>query len=189
MSDTLWEPPFAGTEVEHLIGALERMRATFRWKVDGLDAQALRQRLGNSSLTLAGLIKHLAVQDDYASTVKLSGVPMGEPWPGMGWDNDWEFESAVEDSPEDLYAWWDAAVERSRARFAAALANGGADQVIHRTGPDGEPVSMRRLLGDLFEEYARHTGHADLLREAIDGRVGEDAPPGWRQERMGACTP
>jgi hypothetical protein len=47
------------------------------------------------------------------------------------------------------------------------------------TGPDGQHASLRRLLCDLVEEYGRHTGHADLLREAVDGRVGEDPPPGW----------
>jgi Protein of unknown function (DUF664) len=180
--ETPWEPPFAGTEVEHLLGALDRLRATFRWKADGLDRDALRTRIGASSLTLAGLLKHLAAQEDYASTKKLSGAPLGDPWQALGWDgsNDWEFDSAVDDSPGELYAFWDDAVERSRARFAAALANGGVDQLIHVSGPDGQGVSMRRLLCDLIEEYGRHTGHADLLREAVDGLVGEDPPPGWR---------
>ncbi|HZM82282.1 MAG TPA: DUF664 domain-containing protein [Candidatus Limnocylindrales bacterium] len=181
-SDTPWEPPFAGTEVEHLLGALDRLRATFRWKADGLDREGLRMRIGSSSLTLAGLLKHLAAQEDYASTVKLSGEPLGRPWQDFGWDgsNDWEFQSAVEDSPEELYALWDEAVRRSRTRFAAALARGGVDQLVHRSAPDGRHASLRRLLCDLIEEYGRHTGHADLLREAVDGLVGEDPPPGWR---------
>jgi len=177
-----WEPPFAGSEVEHLLGALDRLRTTFRWKADGLDRDGLRIRIGASTLTLAGLLKHLAAQEDYASTVKLSGAPLGDPWDAFGWDgsNDWEFESAVDDSPDELYAFWDGAVARSRARFAAALADGGVDQLIHRSGPDGQHASMRRLLCDLIEEYGRHTGHADLLREAVDGLAGEDPPPGWR---------
>lgn len=179
---TPWEPPFAGTETEHLLGALDRLRTTFRWKADGLDMDGLRLRIGASSLTLAGLLKHLAAQEDYASTVKLDGAALGEPWEGFGWDgsNDWEFESAVDDSPEALYSFWDGAVSRSRARFAAALANGGMDRPVHRFGPDGQQASMRRLLCDLIEEYGRHTGHADLLREAVDGLVGEDPPPGWQ---------
>jgi Protein of unknown function (DUF664) len=178
--DTPWEPPLAGTEVEHLVGALDRQRATFRWKADGLDEAGLRTRIGASSLTLGGLLKHLALNEDYASTTKLTGVPLGPPWESASTEDDWEFTSAEDDSAEALYTLWDEAVERSRARFAAALADGGPDQLIHLAWPDGRRASLRRLLFDLVEEYGRHTGHADLLREAVDGRVGEDPPPGWR---------
>jgi hypothetical protein len=177
-----WEPPFAGTEVEHLVGALERQRMTFRWKTDGLGAAELQLRVGASTLTLGGLLKHLAANEDYAFTTKLNGTPMGAPWDATGWDgsNDWEFTSAADDTPDQLYGLWDGAVQRSRARLEAALANGGVDQLIHASSPDGQHASLRRLLCDLIEEYGRHTGHADLIREAIDGRVGEDPPSGWR---------
>ncbi|RZS37669.1 uncharacterized protein DUF664 [Herbihabitans rhizosphaerae] len=178
MSDTPWEPPLAGTEVEHLLGALERMRATFRWKADGLDEAGLRTRIGASSLTLGGLLKHLAAVEEHVSRTKLSGEPIGPPW--QGHDFDWPFTSAEDDPPAELYALWDGAVERSRARLSAALVVGGLDQSVHVSGPDGRHASLRRLICDLIEEYGRHTGHADLLREAVDGRVGEDPPPGWR---------
>ncbi len=182
MTETPWEPPFAGTEREHLTAALDRLRTTFRWKADGLDEAGLRTTVGSSTLTLAGLLKHLAANEDYMFTAKLSGEPIGDPWASFGWDggNDWEFESAVKDSPEELYALWDGAVARARARLAAALERGGLDQPVHVTGPDGRHANLRRLLCDLIEEYGRHTGHADLIREAVDGRVGEDPPPGWR---------
>ena len=181
-SDYQWEPPLAGTEVEHIVGALERLRATFRWKADDLDAAGLRTRIGASSLTLGGLLKHLAAVEDYTFTAKLSGRPRGPPWDTTGWDgsNDWEFSSAADDTPEQLYALWDGAVERSRQRLDAALADGGLDQPAHVSGPDRRHASLRRVLCDLLEEYGRHTGHADLLREAVDGRVGEDPPTGWR---------
>jgi hypothetical protein len=105
------------------------------------------------------------------------------------WDaDDWEFTSAANDSPEQLYALWDDAVERSRARLDAALADGGLDQLVHVSGPDGQHASLRRLLCDLIEEYGRHTGHADLIREAVDGRVGEDPPPGWAP-KSGSTVP
>jgi hypothetical protein len=181
-SDTPWEPPLAGTEAEHLIGALDRLRTTFRWKADDLDAVGLRTRIGASELTLGGLLKHLALDEDYSSTTKLSGTSPGPPWEGADWDSDpnWEFHSAADDTPEQLYALYDAAVERSRTRFAKAMADGGLDQLVHTGWPDGRHISLRRLLCDLIEEYGRHTGHADLIREAVDGRVGEDPPPGWR---------
>ncbi|NUR89085.1 MAG: DUF664 domain-containing protein [Nonomuraea sp.] len=179
MTDTWWEPPLAGTEAEHLVGALDRLRATFRWKADDLDAAGLRTRVGASHLTLGGLLKHLARTEDEMFGTKLGGAPPGPPWDTAGQEPDWEFTSAAADTPESLYALYDAAVERSRARLGAALATGGPDQSVHLSHLAGRPVSLRRLLCDMIEEYGRHTGHADLLREQVDGRVGEDPPPGW----------
>jgi hypothetical protein len=180
--ETPWEPPLAGTELEHLVGALDRLRTTFRWKADDLDAAGLQTRIGASSLTLGGLLKHLAAAEDYLFTTKMTGQPMGPPWDATGWDgsDDWEFESAAADTPDQLYELWDGAVERSRSRLEAALADGGLDQPVHASSSDGRHASLRRLLFDLVEEYGRHTGHADLLREVVDGRVGEDPPDGWR---------
>jgi hypothetical protein len=180
-SEYPWEPPLAGTEVEHLVGALDRLRTTFRWKTDDLDASGLQTQVGASSLTLGGLLKHVAVVEDYTFTVKLRGEPLGEPWDSLDSDGreGWHFTSAADDTPEQLYAFWDGAVERSRSRLSAALGDGGLDQLAHVAMPDGRHASLRRLLCDLIEEYGRHTGHADLLREAVDGVVGEDAPAGW----------
>ncbi|MBV1851297.1 mycothiol transferase [Catellatospora tritici] len=182
IDDYPWEPPLAGTEAEHLTGALDRLRTTFRFKADDLDPAGLRTRVGVSTLTLGGLLKHLALVESYTFTKKLSGEPIGAPWDSLGHDgsDDWEFTTAAEDSPEQLYALWDDAVERSRAKLAAALADGGLDQLVHAAHPDGRRASLRRLVCDMIEEYGRHTGQADLIREAVDGRVGEDPPAGWR---------
>jgi uncharacterized damage-inducible protein DinB len=175
-----WEPPMAGSEVEHLVGALHRLRTTFRWKAADLDTAGLQTRVGASTLTLGRLLKHLALCEDDIFSVRLSGGGIGEPWEST-WagGDDWAWTSADDDSPEQLYACWDDAVARSRDRLAAALSDGGLDQLVAMTGPDGQQASLRRLLCDLIEEYGRHTGHADLLREAVDGRVGEDPPAGW----------
>jgi len=182
VTDTPWEPPLSGTEAEALLGALDRLRWTVRWKADGLTAEQLAARIGRSTLTLGGLLKHLAVQEDYAATHKLTGAPMPAVWDANGWDSDesWEFSSAAADSPETLYATYDAAVARSRAALDAFLADGGLDRQVHVAKTVGRPVNARRLVCDLLEEYGRHTGQADLLREAVDGRVGEDPDPGWR---------
>jgi hypothetical protein len=180
MTDRPWEPPLVGTEAEQLAGALDRLRATFRYKADALDSAGLAARFGASTLTLGGLLKHLAAVEDATFTVKLTGAPMGAPWDGS---DDSEFESAADDSPEELYALWDGAVERSRSRLSAALQGGGFDQLVHASMPDGQHANLRRLVCDLIEEYGRHTGHADLIRESIDGRVGEDPPAGWRPSR------
>jgi len=181
-SDTPWEPPLAGTETEHLMGALDRLRMTFRWKAGDLEAAGLKTRIGASSLTLGALLKHLALVEDHYSSTKLRGQSPGAPWEEVDWDAepDWEFTSAADDTPDRLYALWDGAVERSRARLVAALADGGLDQLVQVSGPDGRHASLRRLVCDLIEEYGRHTGHADLIREAVDGLVGEDPPAGWR---------
>jgi len=176
------EPPLAGTEAEHLAGALDRLRATFRWKADGLDAAGLQARIGASALTLGGLLKHLARAEDQMFGTKLSGAPLSPPWDARDWDGDttWDFDSAADDTAEQLYVLWDSTIDRSRARLAAALADGGLDQLVHLARSGGRHLSLRRLLCDLIEEYGRHTGHADLIRETVDGRVGEDPPLGWR---------
>ncbi|MGH3098963.1 MAG: DinB family protein [Streptosporangiales bacterium] len=181
-TDPPWEPPVAGSEVEHLVGALDRQRATVRWKAGGLDAAGLRTRIGASSMTLGGLLKHLALVEDHYFTAKLGGEPLGAPWDEADFDADpdWEWHSAAEDTPDQLYALWDGAVRRSRTQLRAALASGGLDQPVDLSWPDGRRPSLRRVVCDLIEEYGRHTGHADLLREAVDGLVGEDPPAGWR---------
>lgn len=179
-TDPPWEPPLAGSEVEALTGALDRLRATFRWKADGLDADGLNATIPSSTLTLGGLLKHLALVEDHHSTAKMTGAPLGEPWASLGMDADdpeWEFTSAAEDSPEELYALYDGAVRRHRERFAARVAETGLDGPVVAGGGD---FNLRRLTVDLLEEYGRHTGHADLLREAVDGRAGEDPDPGWQ---------
>ena len=177
-----WEPPLAASETEHLLGALGRLRTTFRWKAGHLDAAGLRATMPSSDLTLGGLLKHLACVEDMTFTWKMRGEAPGSPWQEVDWEAEpnWPFTSAADDSPEDLYALWDAAVERADGRIAEAMADGGLDQPVDISSPNGDHASLRRLIFDLVEEYGRHTGHADLLREAVDGVVGEDPPEDWR---------
>jgi hypothetical protein len=85
--DTPSEPHLAGTEVEHLVGSLDRLRTTFRWKADDLDGAGLQSRIGASSLTLGGLLKHLALIEDLYFHTKLSGEP-GAAWDAADWDVD-----------------------------------------------------------------------------------------------------
>jgi hypothetical protein len=174
------EPPIAGDETLTLLGSLERQRATFAWKAGGLDDAKLRVAVGASAITLGALLKHLAlVEDDYFS-YRLLGRDPGPPWNTVDWDADpgWDWESAAGDTPEELYALWEDAVNRSRASTAELLARGGPEQAAVFAGEDGDVPNLRRILIDLIEEYARHVGHADLIREYIDGLVGEDPPEG-----------
>lgn len=175
-------PPNAGDETETLVGGLERQRATFAWKVSGLDQHALASRVGASELTLGGMIKHLAFVEDLKLTTMLLGEDLVAPWSTVDWDHDaaWPWKSAVEDPPEeDLYRLWHDAVGRSRISVARALGQGGVEaRIRYGFGHDpGNALSLRRLLVDILEEYERDVGHVDLLRESIDGLVGED-PPG-----------
>jgi len=112
-----WEPPLAGTELDHLVGALDRLRTTFRWKADGLDSAGLAQHIGISALTLGGLLKHLAAVEDTTFRWKLAGQHPGEMWRPETWgENDTEILSAVDDTPEQLYAAWDGPVARPAGR-------------------------------------------------------------------------
>jgi hypothetical protein len=172
-------PPIAGDEPATLVGSLERQRATLAWKCGGLDAAGLRARLAPSSVTLGGLVKHMAlVEDAHFSRLLLDREP-GPPWDSVDLesDPDWEWRSAAEDTPEQLEALWQGAVARSRSLVSEALAEGGLDHLGRYTTPAGDSPNLRRILIDLIEEYARHVGHADLIRESVDGLTGED-PPG-----------
>jgi hypothetical protein len=171
------EPPLAGDEAATLLGSLDRQRATFAWKAGGLDAVGLNATVGASTVTLGGLLKHLAVVEEIYFTARLAGRAVMAPFDTVDWANDpgWEWRTAADDSPEDLYALWQRAVTRSRAAVAEALAGAGPEQLLKHTDWT-EPPSLRRMLVDLIEEYARHVGHADLIRESVDGLVGEDPP-------------
>jgi hypothetical protein len=171
------EPPVAGGETATLLGSLERQRATFAWKAGGLDAAGLRATTAASSLTLGGLLVHLARVEDSYFSVRLLGRDHRPPFETMGWDDDWGW--AAEQTRDGLYGLWQETVRQSRAAVAEALAGGGLDQPIQQQWPDRRVPTMRRVLADIIEEYARHVGHADLLRESIDGVVGED-PPDWQ---------
>jgi hypothetical protein len=98
-----WEPPLAGSDAEHLIGSLERLRATFRWKADGLDAVGLASTVGASRLTLGGLLKHLALVEDYHRVTKIGGGQLsdeaGSPYRAHDGTDDWEFRTAVDWRP------------------------------------------------------------------------------------------
>ncbi|MFC4613505.1 DUF664 domain-containing protein [Cellulomonas algicola] len=172
------EPSATADETEMLLFSLERARAQFAWKVGGLDADALHRPFPPSAMTLGGLVKHLALVEEMKMAEFVDGEHLTEPWRQEHFqaDPEWDWHSAASDTPEELYALWQRAVARSRAGWAAALARGGLDQPSLFTTESGWSPNLRRVLVDLIDEYCRHTGHADLFREAVDGLVGEDPP-------------
>ncbi|MFF0290434.1 DinB family protein [Streptomyces sp. NPDC005262] len=169
------EPPLAADEASTLLGFLEFHRATLTWKCAGLDTGGLGATVGASSMTLGGMLKHLAFVEDYWCSRWLHGRDPEPPWDTVDWkaDPDWDWHSAAEDNPEQLRTLWQDTVARSRVLVTQALADGGLERLARRTWPDGRAPSLRWILVHLVEEYARHNGHADLLRESLDGRTGE----------------
>jgi uncharacterized damage-inducible protein DinB len=135
----------------------------------------LAATVGASSMTLGGMLKHLALVENYWFSQQLHERDSVPPWDTADWDADadWEWHSAAHDSPEELRRLWADAVEHARAEVTEALAEGGLEQLAKRTWPDGRAPSLRWILCHMIEEYGRHNGHADLLRESVDGSTGE----------------
>jgi uncharacterized damage-inducible protein DinB len=161
------DPRPAGDEAETLRGFLEFQRATLAWKCSGLDAPALRTALPPSTLTLGGLLKHMACVEDYWFSHFLHGNPRAPEWAALEWTE--VFTSADRDDPDDLRERWQRAVARSRDLSAST----SLDTVAERKFRTGEAPNLRFILTHMIEEYARHNGHADLIRESVDGQRGD----------------
>ena len=162
-----------GDEIQTALITLERNRWTFAWKCAGVDEAGMRQQVGRSAITLGGLLKHLALCEELKFQYELAHQAPLEEFRtvdhGSTWET-WAWESAADDDPDTLRELWQRSVHRSRETVAAAIEESGLD-----FAPEGG-MSLRRLLSDMIEEYARHTGHADLIRESIDGVTGEGPP-------------
>jgi uncharacterized damage-inducible protein DinB len=163
------DPPLTGDEAATLLGFLDHQRATLAWKTRGLTDEQLRAGLPSTALTLGGLLRHMArVEDGWFSEVVAEAPPV-EPWASLPWAAEWTEAATL--SGDALRRLWQERVEASRRVVDAALADG-----LHATHPawggQGHP-SLRWVLVHMIEEYARHNGHADLLREAVDGQTGE----------------
>jgi uncharacterized damage-inducible protein DinB len=167
------DPALDGDERTLLSAFLDYHRATLLMKAEGLSQAQLSQRLPSSSLSLAGLLKHMALVEDSWFTYRFAGRPEAEPWVSVDWDADpdWEFHTAVDDTPEELFAMYEAACGRSRMVVDAAPSLD--DRSVATSRETGERYALRWILLHMIEETARHNGHADLLREAVDGRTGE----------------
>ncbi|MFK8844365.1 DinB family protein [Streptomyces sp. Ac-502] len=147
-----------------LLDFLTNYRLTLRMKCEGLDAEQLARRsVPPSTMSLLGLVRHLAeAERDWRNWIS-----DGDPLPKLYSARDADFDQAVAEQSEADTAYRD--LEREQAATDAALA--GHPDLGERLGR--ERVSVRELLVHRIEEYARHCGHADLLRERIDGRVGQ----------------
>jgi uncharacterized damage-inducible protein DinB len=170
--------PLRADEASSLRAFLDYHRDTFRMKCSGLSQAQLAQSLPPSDMTLGGMMKHLAIVDQSWFEDDFTGSGLMPPFDTVDWDadRDWEWHTARDDSPEQLLALFDEAVRRSDAVLDQALsAEGvGLDGLSVAEASDGlGRFSLRWILLHMIEEYARHNGHADLIRESIDGQTGQ----------------
>jgi hypothetical protein len=172
------ERPLRSDEPTTLRGFLDHHRDTVRMKCAGRTQAQLAQALPPSDMTLGGMMKHLAIVDQSWFEDDFAGRGLMPPFDTADWeaDRDWEWHSARDDSPEELLALFDEAVRRSDAVLDEALGpdGPGLDGLSVADQPDGlGKFSLRWIILHMLEEYARHNGHADLIRESIDGRTGQ----------------
>jgi len=160
--------PFTGEEKESLKVAMDRHRDAILWKLEGVSDQDLRRPLVRSGTSLLGLVKHLAAVE-YGWFCDTFGRPT-EPLPFDDDDPDADLRIEPGETTDEILAFY------GRARATA-------DRVIEEIGLEetgmawfGEPVTMRWVLIHMVEETARHAGHADILRELIDGMTGDHRP-------------
>lgn len=166
------ERTISGSWLEMIASNLDYHRATFLWKCEGLSEAQLRQRpLRSSALTLLGLMRHLqGVERAWFQRALAGAAPDFFPYRTYvtATGDDW-FDESDPTPAREVYEDYLKACEESRHVFAKVTGD------VARIVPNQEfgDTDVRFILGHLIEEYVRHVGHADLLREAMDGAVGE----------------
>ena len=162
-----------GDERVTLVESLRCQRLTLEMKCSGLDAEAMARRsVEPSTMSLLGLVRHLAEMERATFRVMMAGQDV----PRLFGSGDADFDGAVPDPLVVAEAWraWRAEVDFA-TRFVAAAPGFdiAADDPLNQHGSGGGSMSLREVLVGMIEEYARHMGHVDLLRERIDGRLGQ----------------
>lgn len=167
-------PPKQAGELATLTAFLDYYRDLLLRKASGITDEQLHTRLEPSTLTLGAIINHMAVVEHWWFHECFAGADPLEPWASAPWDDDsdWEINTAHEVPTTELFARYTSAVVRSREVLA------GVDSLDALSAKDrnGEKWSMRWILVHMIEEIARHAGHADFIREAIDGATGDHLP-------------
>lgn len=165
--------PYDCDERTSVVAFLDYFRATLLAQCDGVDAAGLAHPLAPSTMTLGGMLKHMAYVEDFWFGIVLAGRPPAPPWDAVDWkaDGDWDWHSAAADSPEELRTLLGEAIGRSRQILAEVPSLDAPARGRHPSGTT-KPFTARWILLHMVEEYARHCGHADLLRENVDGVTG-----------------
>lgn len=158
------------SEREVLLDYLRHYRLTFAMKCDGLDAEQMARRsVEPSTLSLLGLLRHLAKVEQIWFRITMAGIDIPRLY--VSEDNPaGDFDGAVADRDVVAEAWesW-----RREVAFAEEFVDQAESLDVISTHPSRDPIALRNLLVHMIEEYARHCGHADLIRERIDGRTGQ----------------
>ncbi len=161
-----------GDELAMLRSYIAFYRAVLVRKCAGLSREQLHRRREPSTMSLGGLLFHSGLVEDWWCTHRIAGLAVPEPWAHADWDadRDWEWTLAATLGPQEIDAQFAESVARSQAVLDAVTS---ADQLAAGVDDKGQGCSVRWVLLHLLEEYARHCGHADLLREWIDGASGD----------------
>lgn len=167
---TTYPPPYPdlrGSERQTLEQFLDLYRRVVLAHLEGPeDHQAAKRVIPSTDLTIGGIVKHLAMVEDLWFQKKLLGRDMPEPWRSAPMEEpDWDFHSARDDSTEELRLLYEQACDRSRSALASFES---LDATSERTVFNVGHVSVRWILVHMIEETARHAGHADLIREALE---------------------
>jgi hypothetical protein len=165
--------PRLGGERVTLVESLRGQRLTLEMKCAGLDAEAMARRsVEPSTMSLLGLVRHLPEMECATFRVMMAGQDV----PRLFGSGDGDFDGAVPDPQVVAEAWdaWRAEVDFATGFVARAPGlDITGDDPENQHGSGGGPMSLREVLVGMIEEYARHMGHVDLLRERIDGRMGQ----------------
>ncbi|MCX6399455.1 MAG: DinB family protein [Propionibacteriales bacterium] len=169
------DPPVDADEAATLLGFLNHQRDTLRWKCAGLTADQLSTSLAPTRMTLGGLLKHVAVVEaGWLNQFFAGGIAKPSWFDELDPDDrDWSFTTAARSTPEQLFAWFDESIAISDRVVTDTLAGPEGLATLSAGEENGSRISLRWIMCHLIEEYARHNGHADLLRESIDGATGE----------------
>jgi Protein of unknown function (DUF664) len=170
------DAPRLGDERTTLVDSLRRQRLTLEMKCAGLDAEAMARRsVPPSTLSLLGLVRHLAEMERATFRELMAGDDAPRLYISPT-DRDGDFDGAVPDPVVVAEAWaaWRAEVDFA-TRFVADAPSLDitGDDPLNQHGSGGGAMSLREALVGLIEEYCRHLGHVDILREQIDGRLGQ----------------
>jgi Protein of unknown function (DUF664) len=157
--------PKQGTEKETLVAFLDNNRAVVVWKLEGLTEDDARRPMVDSGTSLLGIVKHLAWVERWWFEHNFAGKDVDFPWTDD--DPDADFRIEAEEKIADIIALYEAAVKESNAIIDGADLE---DIAVVKRG--GVPRSLRWIVGHMIEETARHAGHADIVRELIDGTTG-----------------
>ena len=168
--------PTLGDERTTLVEALRCQRLTLEMKCAGLDAEAMARRsVEPSTMSLLGLVRHLAEGERATFRVLMAEQDAPRLYCSAT-DRDGDFDGAVPDPQVVAEAWaaWRAEVDFAERFVAEAPSlDIAANDPLNQHGSGGRPISLRQVLVGMIGEYARHMGHVDLLRERIDGRLGQ----------------